>query len=130
MGKVHSCFAKSERANSRPPPTPNLVAVSSIQDLVYDPKLRNSLPFPGLKSRLASAIVLSFHGIRRKVVKIVITLNKASRAYMLSQDCLPGFLIEQYPSFESQIFSELYIQWNDEFEKRLFLNHSGSSIGL
>ena len=81
-------------------------AESSI-DLQVDRKLKDALPFPGIKSRLSSAIVLSFIGRRKKVVMRVIMLSKSCRAYIITQGCLPGFLLAQYQNLEQLLRSEL-----------------------
>ena len=64
--------------------------------LKFDKKLKDSLPIPGIKSRLSSAIVLSFYSRRKKVVTLMLVLSRESRAYIISQEGLPGFLVEKY----------------------------------
>ena len=70
--------------------------VKRITDLKFDWELRHSTPFPGLKSRLVSAEILKGYGIHYEVVKMVIILNRASRAFILSQEGLPGLLFKTY----------------------------------
>ena len=68
--------------------------------------LRHSLPLPGVNSRLASAVIPGFYGRRKKVIKTVIVLNRASRTYIITQGGLPGFLLEQYDTLESLMYNE------------------------
>ena len=65
---------------------------------------RHDLPFPRLKSRLASSIVLGYHGCRSTVVSLSIRLSKSSRAYILTQECLPGFVLPKHETLTSCLY--------------------------
>ena len=70
--------------------------VKSITDFKFDRELRHCTPFPKLKSRLVSAEILKGYGIQYEVIKMVIILNRAGRAFILSQEGLPGLLVKSY----------------------------------
>ena len=69
-----------------------------------DAGMQSSLPFHLLKSRLSTAIVLSFFSTKKKVIKLSIILSKASRAYIISQDGLPGFLLNHHNNIMSWLY--------------------------
>ena len=56
----------------------------AFKNLKFETSLKDSLPIPGIKSRLSSAIVLSFYSRRKKVISLVLVLSRASRAYIIS----------------------------------------------
>ena len=64
--------------------------------------IRNSdgmdLPFPTLKSRLASTIVLSFQGTSKEVIQLTLILSRKSRNFIISQGGLKGFLVKRRTS--------------------------------
>ena len=78
----------------------------AFKNLKIEKKLKDSLPIPGIKSRLSSAIVLSFYSRRKKVISLVLVLSRASRAYIISQEGLPGFLVEKYSTLSQLMFTE------------------------
>ena len=94
------CISKSKFTQSNPPIS------LAFDDLKVERSLKDSLPIPRLRSRLASAIVLSFHGRKKKVIKDVLVLSRASHAYIISQEGLPGFLMPKYDTLTSLMFSE------------------------
>ena len=63
--------------------------------LKYEDSLRHSLPVPGIKSRLATSIALSYFCRRKNVIKLLLTLSRKGRAFIISQIGLPGFLVEK-----------------------------------
>ena len=66
--------------------------VVQFDKLVVDPKLKHQLVTDRLKSRHATAIIFGYLGVRRVVLKLLLTLNNNSRAFIITQDGLPGFL--------------------------------------
>ena len=64
--------------------TPKLIDIVKITDLIVDHRHRHSLPIPRLPSRLASATVFSFKGVKRDVVMLLIVLSRSSRAYIIT----------------------------------------------
>ena len=72
-----------------------LLKINRIQDIKIPDILRHSLPFPGLKSRYASAIICSSFGRSKFTIKIFLMLSKESRAYIITQEGLPGFLCQK-----------------------------------
>ena len=87
-----------------------IAGVKSITDFKFDKDLRHSLPFPELKSRLVSAEILKGYGFQKEVVKIVLVLNRASHAFIISQEGLPGLLLKTYASMEHLLFTELNLE--------------------
>ena len=83
---------------------PYTKGIQSIAEFKVSKNLRHSNPFPGLNSRLASAEILSYYDIQKEVVKTVVILNRAGRAFILSQGGLPGFLNTHYENMESLLF--------------------------
>ena len=61
-----------------------LSKIVRITDLKVDRSLFHSLPIPRLPSRLASATVFSFQGIKRDVIALLIVMSKSSRAYIIT----------------------------------------------
>ena len=78
--------------------------------LKFEKKLKDSLPIPGIKSRLSSAIILSFYSRRKKVVSLMLVLSRESRAYIISQEGLPGFLVEKYNSLSELMRNEFKLK--------------------
>ena len=81
--------------------------IVSLEQFKVDKSLKHSLPFPGLKSLLSSAIVLSFLNKKKKVIALINVLSRGGRAYILSQGGLNGFLTPRYDTLSSLLFSEL-----------------------
>ena len=72
----------------------------------------SALPFIKIKSRLATAIILSYHGYREEVIQMLLCLNHISRAYIVNSDLLNGFLVEKglREAIESPGFQEA-VKW-------------------
>ena len=85
----------------------SVAGIVSLKQFKVDKSLKDSLPFSGLKSRLCSAIVLSFLNKKKKVIALINVLSRGSRAYILSQGGLNGFLTARYDTLSSLLFSEL-----------------------
>ena len=83
--------------------------IVSLKQFRVDKSLKDSLPFPGLKSRLCSAIVLSYLNKKKKVIALINVLSRGGRAYILSQGGLNGFLTPRYDNLSSLLFSELQL---------------------
>ena len=99
----HCCSA----SKFKPPRTKIDIIARSIEDFEVDSNIIHSLPFPGLQSRLGSAITLSFLGLQKRVICKVIVLSRGCRAYIITQVGLPGFLLENYGSLAAMLTTEL-----------------------
>ena len=97
----------------------------STEDLVVDEQLIHSYPIPGLKSRLSSAVIFSYLGLKKDVSRIVMVLSRRSRAYMITQGFLAGFLSLNYENLTSMMLTELKMtvkfSCNKEIEQNLNL---------
>ena len=89
----------------------------------FDQNQRHSLPFPGLRSRHATAIILGFDSCRNMVVSRAIRLSKLSRAYILSQEYLPGFLEKQHDTLSSWL---LDFKLSERFRMSFYLQISAA----
>ena len=63
--------------------------------LVEDYKLMT--PFPKLPSMIISATILGFFGTTDEVCPMLQNLSHTSRAYIVKQNALPGFVSEMRP---------------------------------
>ena len=55
-----------------------------FEKLQIDPQRRDVLPFPGIPSRFATAIALSYAGREKAVISKLLQLNKDSRDFIVS----------------------------------------------
>ena len=69
-----------------------------------EPDWYHALPFHLLKSRISTAIVLSYYDTKKKAVKMTMVLSKSSRAYIITQGYLQGFLLERHENVMSWLF--------------------------
>ena len=69
-------------------------AEKNFLKLKYEDSLRHALPVPEIKSRLATSIALSYFCRRKNVIKLLLTLSRKGRAFIISQIGLPGFLVD------------------------------------
>ena len=65
---------------------PTLIEVERLEDLPVDNSLAHTLPMPKIESRHATAIISSFHGIRKDVIKLFLTFNKAARVFIINSN--------------------------------------------
>ena len=72
--------------------------IKSHNDFLVKVEDRHSLPFPAIKSRLSTAHMFSFYGRVKSSLKLGIVLSVGSRAYIITQEALPGFLTTRYES--------------------------------
>ena len=82
-----------------------LLKIELLYDIPISKAHRHSLPFAKIKSRLCTAIILGFQGRQKLIVKMLIVLSKSSRAFIITQEGLPGFLIKHHVS-EADFFVE------------------------
>ena len=66
--------------------------------------LRHSLVSTMLPSRHATAIVFGYYGRRKSVIALLYTLNNHSRAFIITQDHLPGFTVPIHINCESWLY--------------------------
>ena len=64
-----------------------------FSELIVEQDLKHSLPIELLKSRLATALVFSLFDRRKQVLKLLLTISKSSRTFIITQEGLPGFLL-------------------------------------
>ena len=87
----------------------SLNRITTITDLKVDRSRVHSLPIPHLPSRLASATIWSFQGVKRDVIVLLILMSRSSRAYIITQEGLPGFLPTEYASFHDLLVLKLKV---------------------
>ena len=68
----------------------------AFDELTIRPEQRHLLPFDKIKSRLSTATILSFKDRKKHVIILCLTLSQSSRAYIISQEGLPGFLFKNH----------------------------------
>ena len=56
-------------------------------------KDRHCLPTQRIKSRLCTAEIWSFFGLKKEVIKMLLVLGKSSRAFIVTQEGLKGFCL-------------------------------------
>ena len=70
---------------------------------------------PTIESRNATAIIFSFHSRRKEVIKLLLTFNRAGRAYIIKAHGLPGFLLDSHTNSMSWLY-ELRMTHNFQIE--------------
>ena len=55
----------------------------SLEEFPVDPKLKDALP-TRIKSRLSNAIILSYLGRSKVVIKVCLVISRSSRAYVIT----------------------------------------------
>ena len=65
---------------------------------------RHDLVIPTLKSRLATAVIFGFQGLAKEVIVTLILLGNSSRAFIITQEGLRGFLNTTYSHSDSWLF--------------------------
>ena len=96
-----------------------LKTARNLEDLHFNQSLRNSLPSDLLKSRLCTALVLTGFGLQKKVVKVFLKLSKRSRAFIISQAGLPGFLLTRHDNILSFMHDQFSLTLQIEFEESI-----------
>ena len=67
----------------------------TLNQLSVQKSQKHSLPFGNkLPSRLCTAIILSRYAKKKRVVKLLLILSSKSRAFIITQEGLPGFLMK------------------------------------
>ena len=72
--------------------------------LPVNKQLIHALPIPGVQSRLCTAIIFSYQNLNKDVIVIALQLSKRTRAYIITQEGLPGFLFDHHESIESWLY--------------------------
>ena len=65
-----------------------------FEDLTVSPEFTHALPLPCLESRHVSAKIFGMLNTKKKSISILLLLSKSSRAFVITQKGLPGFLID------------------------------------
>ena len=78
--------------------------ITRIEDFPIDNAHRHDLPFPGLPSRISTAILLCFKGLKVEVIKKMLVLSKRGRVFIITQHGLSGFLLSRHNNCKSWIF--------------------------
>ena len=94
--------------------------VQSFDQFSVEQELIHSLPFPSIKSRLCTAYICTHFDIRKRAVVVLIKLSKSSRAFIITQNGLPGFLLHQFDNTPSFVFYAVGkpAQFRAEFEMK------------
>ena len=72
--------------------------------LIIDPAYKHALPFKGLDSRHASAVICKHYGRRKDVIIMNLLMNRSSRAFIISQNGLEGFVDLKHDNFDSWLY--------------------------
>ena len=64
----------------------------SFDRLKVSDEMKSALPVPKLNSRNVIAYILSYYGRKLEVYKLTLGLSKSSRAFIITQNGLQGFL--------------------------------------
>ena len=70
----------------------HILDLSTEAKIELKPELAKRLPLPGIQARAATAVILSFFGRQCEVCELMQKLSHCTRAYIISQAGLPGFL--------------------------------------
>ena len=70
--------------------------INYLDSLPVESSFAHSLPIPAIMSRHACAIIFSFHSRRKEVIKLLLTISKSARAYIITQNGLRGFLLDSH----------------------------------
>ena len=57
-----------------------------------------------IPSRLSTAVIFSFKGRKKPVIKMLLILSKSSRAFIITQGGLPGFLLNHHNNSASCLY--------------------------
>ena len=77
----------------------------SLHDIFpVDKELVHCLPFPGLPSRLATALVLGLDDRWKTAVKKTMVLSKGARAFIITQDGCKGFILYEHVNSASWFY--------------------------
>ena len=68
----------------------------NFNDFPVEQQHKKDLPLNKLRSRLVTAVIFGLHGRKIKVIKMLLTLSKSSRAFIITQNGLKGFLSEHH----------------------------------
>ena len=85
--------------------------------------MRHSLPIQGVQSRLCTAIVFQNFGRRKQVIKVLLTLSKSGRYYIISQIGLPGFALPYHDNVTSWLYE---LTLSQEYQTPLRLKYLDS----
>ena len=66
--------------------------IGQIEPPKFPTELKDALPFKGLNSRHASAVICKQYGRRKEVMKMNLLMSRSSRAFIISQNGLEGFV--------------------------------------
>ena len=87
------------------------------------PEFKHALPLPFLESRHVSAKIFGMLDTKKKSISILLLLSKSSRAFVITQKGLPGFLIDIEFEKKLKLFKEspalLSLKVRDELAKEI-----------
>ena len=76
-----------------------------LAQLQVRPHGLHSLPFQDmLPSRICTAIVFSFYGLSKYVIKLNLVLCMGSRDFIITQEGLKGFLLKVHDNYNSLLY--------------------------
>ena len=61
-----------------------LAHIQTFDEFPVEPERRKALPLNKLRSRLPTAIIFAFHGRKKPVIKMLLTISKSSRAFIIT----------------------------------------------
>ena len=102
--------------------------IQRFDQLPVSAGLIHSLPFPSIKSRLCTAYIWTHFDIRKRAVAVLIKLSRSSRAFIITQQGLPGFLLSHFDNIQSFEFFAIGMpaQFRAEFEMKETANKLGN----
>ena len=65
-------------------PIAKAITIKVFEELIIDEKRRHDLPFKAIKSRVATAIMMSYRDVKKHVVMTLLLLSNSSRAFIIS----------------------------------------------
>ena len=86
-----------------------------IVPIKREKNFQHGKPFPSLISNIVTSTILSFYGRRTYVVQLLQNLNHQSRAYIVAQEGLPGFLVVRQTNMRSWMLELLSKNQFDEY---------------
>ena len=93
-----------------------MARIQNFDEFPVEHGRRHDLPFKKIRSRLASAIILSFRDRKKHVTITLLTLTKSSRAFIITQGGLPGFLLDHHNNSMSWLYE---LQMSAQFRREM-----------
>ena len=95
----------------------------NFDEFPVEQERRRALPLNKLRSRLPTAIIFGFHGRKKQVIKMLLVLSNSSRAFIITQGGLRGFLLAHHNNSASWLY-ELQLSAKFRTEAACFLSQT------